>query len=101
DGYNQAEPFAHAMIDDFMPRPAAERLLSLFPDPSAPIWFDWSKGDTVNQPRKQGIRHASRLAPAHPYIHSVLQAFNAYPFIHFLETLTGIDGLIPDPHLNG
>jgi Rps23 Pro-64 3,4-dihydroxylase Tpa1-like proline 4-hydroxylase len=30
-----------------------------------------------------------------------LNAFNSYPFINFLEELTGIPKLLPDPHFNG
>ncbi len=99
--YNRADPFPHAVIDDFLPIPAAQRLLDVFPAPDSPIWFDWKTRDTVNQPKKLGIGNASRLEGADPYIIHMMQAFNAYPFIHFLETLTGIDALIPDPHLHG
>ena len=89
------------VIDDFLPRIAADALLARFPPPHAPFWFDWKSGDTVNQPRKQGLGHIARLEGADPFLFSVLFAFNSYPFIHFLETLTGIDGLIPDPHYHG
>ncbi|MCI5049042.1 MAG: 2OG-Fe(II) oxygenase [Rickettsiales bacterium] len=101
DGYNSADPFPHAVIDNFMPSADATRLRKLFPKPDAPFWFDWSKGDTKNQPKKQGLGHIKRLEGAHPFIHSVLAAFNSYAMVHFLETLTGIDGLIPDPHYHG
>jgi len=100
-GYNTANPFPHAVIDDFLPTAAAERFLSVFPKPDAPFWFDWQQGDTKNQPKKQGLGHIRRLEGADPFIFSVLAAFNSYPMIHFLETLTGIDGLIPDPHYHG
>ena len=99
--YYHQEPFPHVVIDDFLPSAAADALLSRFPPPHAPFWFDWKTGDTVNQPRKQGLRHIKRLEGADPFLFSVLFAFNSYPFIHFLETLTGIDGLIPDPHYHG
>lgn len=100
-GYNSADPFPHAVIDDFLPTAAAQQLLDVFPATDSPIWFDWQTRDVVNQPKKQGIGHASRLEGADPFIHQMMLAFNSYPFIHFLETLTGIDGLIPDPHLHG
>lgn len=99
--YATNAPFPHCAIDDFLPRAAAEKLLNVFPKPDAPCWFDWQKGDITNQPKKQGLGHIDRLTGADPFIFSVLYAFNSYPFIHFLETLTGIDGLIPDPHYHG
>lgn len=99
--YNITPPYPHTQIDNFLPQWAAEKFLSLFPKPNAPFWFDWEKGDTTNQPKKQGLGHIKRLEGADPFIFSVLHAFNSYPFIHFLETLTGIEGLIPDPHYHG
>ena len=101
ESYYSQEPFPYAMIDNFLPCATADTLLARFPPPQAPFWFDWKTGDTVNQPRKQGLRHIKSLEGADPFLFSVLFAFNSYPFIHFLETLTGIDGLIPDPHYHG
>lgn len=101
ESYAAAQPFPHCAIDHFMDGWAAEKLLGAFPKPDAPFWFDWQKGDTTNQPKKQGLGHIQRLAGADPFLFSVLYAFNSYPMIHFLETLTGIQGLIPDPHYHG
>lgn len=101
DGYNQADPFPHAVIDNFLPTEISERILNAFPKPDAPFWFDWSKGDVTNQPKKQGLGHIQRLQGADPFLFSVLYAFNSYPLVHFLETMTGISGLIPDPHYSG
>ncbi len=101
EGYIKADPFPHCVIDDFLPEHVAQHLLDIFPKPDAPFWFDWQQGDTTNQPRKQGLGHIKNLEGADPFIFSVLHAFNSYPMIHFLETLTGIDGLIPDPHYHG
>lgn len=99
--YRNAQPFSHCVIDNFLPQDSAERLLRAFPAPEAPFWFDWSQGDTTNQPKKQGIGHVSRLEGADPFILNILHAFNTYPIIHFLETLTGMEGLIGDPHYHG
>lgn len=101
EGYKRQTPFPHTVIDEFLPGAVADELLKRFPPPDARFWFDWKTGDTVNQPRKLGLRHIRRLDGADPFLFSVLFAFNSYPFIHFLETLTGIDGLIPDPHYHG
>lgn len=101
DGYAAAKPFPHAVIDNFLPDDIAEAVHEAFPQPDAPFWLDWKKRDTVHQPLKQGIGTAGRLAGAPPVIHNAMSAFNSYPFINFLEKLTGIEGLIPDPHLHG
>jgi hypothetical protein len=96
-GYISASPYPHAVIDGLLPEWAAERLVEVFPNPDHPLWLDWTKRDTLHQPRKQGIGHAERLEGAHPFIHNVLFALNSYPMISFLESLTGISGLVPDP----
>ena len=55
----------------------------------------------MHQPKKQGIGHASKLEGAPPYLHNVLFAFNSFAFLDFLEKLTGIQRLLPDPHFHG
>jgi hypothetical protein len=99
--YANNAPYPHALIDDFLPDRVAERLLAVFPTPHDPLWLDWQKRDIVHQPRKLGIGNAERLERVHPFIHSIIFAFNSHPMIRFLEALTNIRGLIPDPHLTG
>ena len=94
-------PYPHALIDGFLPDFVAERLVAVFPKPDDPVWLDWRERDIIHQPLKQGIGQAERLESVHPFLHNVIFAFNSYPMIDFLEKLTGIDGLIPDPHLSG
>jgi len=99
--YATGKPFPHLVLDDFLPLTYANQILEVFPDQHSPIWLDWTKRDTVHQPRKQGIGHASRLVGVSPYLQNMLFAFNSYPFLNFLEKLTGIDKLLPDAHLHG
>ena len=99
--YATNTPYPHAIIEDFLPHRVAERLLAVFPKSNDSAWLDWRKRDGVHQPRKQGIGDAERLENVHPFIHNVIFAFNSSSMIRFLETLTGIDGLIPDPHVIG
>lgn len=101
DDYVNAAPFAHAVFDDFLPLRTANYLLKDFPKPESPIWLDWKKRDIVHQPKKQGIGHASRLDGISPYLLNALAAFNSYPFLNFLEKLTGIPKLLPDPYFHG
>ena len=101
DDYLRALPFPHVVIDDFLPLDYANKILDVFPDQHSPLWLDWKQRDTVHQPLKQGIGHASRLQDVSPYLQNVLTAFNSYPFINFLEKLTAIDKLLPDAHFYG
>lgn len=101
DAYRSAQPFPHAVFDDFLPAQVARRALDLFPAADSQIWLDWTRRDTVHQPRKQGIGHAERLEGVAPWLQALLSAFNSYPFLNFLQKLTGVQKLLPDPHFHG
>ena len=96
--YQAASPFPHVIIDDFLPAEAAARILDEFPKPGSPIWLE---RDPDHQPGKFGMGHVRRLGTDLPYTQQVLMALNAFPIINFLERLTGISGLTPDPHYMG
>lgn len=104
--YAAAVPFPHAVLDDFLPARVADRLLAAFPGPDDPVWLDWRRRNRVHQPMKQGIGHADRLdaQPSrgrHAWLRHVLDTFNSSAMIRFVERLTGIPGLVPDPHFVG
>lgn len=101
NSYINAEPFRHAIFENFLPKKEANKALKFFPKPSSEIWLDWTKRDTVHQPKKQGVGHASRLKGVDPDLLNLLNAFNSYPFLNFLEQLTGINKLLPDPYFHG
>lgn len=100
-GYVAASPFPHVVLDDFLPKEYADSVLDHYPGPDSEIWLDWTQRDTVHQPKKLGIGHASRMTDVSPYVLTVLQAFNSYPFLNFLEKLTGIEKLLSDPYFHG
>ncbi|MEP4053047.1 MAG: 2OG-Fe(II) oxygenase [Litorimonas sp.] len=99
--FQAAEPWPHVVIDNFLPEHLAQNTLASFPDPDHDVWFDWTKKGGDNQFKKQGIGNASRLEKASPYIQHVLAAFQSYPFLKFLENLTQIPKLLPDPYMFG
>ena len=99
--FQNAVPFPHVVVDDFLDTKTANKLLEVFPGPGSPVWFDWRDGDRQHQPKKQGIGHAKRLGGVSPWLQNILGAFNSYPFLHFLEKLTGIEKLLPDPYFHG
>lgn len=101
NAYIHAKPFPHIVLNDFLPKKHADYVLQEFPDSTSPIWLDWKQRDIVHQPKKQGIGHASRLTEVSPYLLNMLSAFNSYPFLNFLEKLTGIEKLLPDPYFHG
>lgn len=93
--YFQATPFRHIVFDDFLPEDVLRDVLNEFPDPQQQ--FDWIQYDDHAQ-NKLASRTEARLGDMTRFL---LYQFNSSIFINFLERLTGISGLIPDPHFVG
>ena len=51
--YDEGLPFPSVIIDDFLPKNIAEKLLLEFPSPCHDCWLE---RDVVNQPKKLGIK---------------------------------------------
>lgn len=102
DAYVGADPFPHAMFENFISDEVVDAVLAGFPEPSADI--NWrqivAKGDDgANvQYRKQGMPHLFQVSPV---IRQLIWELNSSTFIRALERLTGIDNLIPDPSHRG
>ena len=92
--YASATPYAHAVIDEFLPEEVLDAVLEEFPKPEQ---TDWIAFDSAKE-RKLASNDATAMGPATRHL---LAAFNSSTFIDFLERLTGIEGLVPDPHLEG
>lgn len=100
--YQQAQPFPHIVLDDFLSPTLVDRLLAVFPTLKArggqtPDAVVTEEGKAA-QPNKLWL---SNQLGVDPLIRQLYWELNAGPFLHFLETLTGITQLIPDPHLMG
>jgi Rps23 Pro-64 3,4-dihydroxylase Tpa1-like proline 4-hydroxylase len=92
--YAAAEPFPHAVLEDLFPPAVLEKVLEEFPRPDS---IDWIRYDDRNQV-KLASRRDEQLGPVtRAFIHFL----NSSVFVEFLEELTGIAGLVPDPHLEG
>lgn len=92
--YTQARPFPHIVMDDFFPREVLEEVLEEFPSPSQ---IEWCRLEHANS-KKLASESEIQMGEA---TRSLIYQLNASVFINFLEKLTGIEGLIPDPHLRG
>ena len=92
--YATNHPFPHIVIDNFLPEDVAERILSIFPSPKGSKWEEYDRKHEV----KLQLSDDQRMDP---YLREVLYQFNSSVVVNFLEELTGIDGLIPDPHFEG
>lgn len=91
--YQSATPYPHICIDGFLPEPVLDKVLSdLKSLPEAESSFS----------RAQENKKSSYLPERLPvFTKNLFYAFNSRPFILFLEEMTGIQGLIPDPFFAG
>src|SRR5918995_6168013 len=93
--YASADPFPHIVIDGLFDDADLERVLADFPRPEEMRWMRFESP----LEKKLGFYHEdSVLAPA---VRAFLDAMNGFEMLLFLEGLTGIDGLIPDPYFGG
>lgn len=98
DGYANAEPFPHVVIDNFLPGTLANAVHDAFPSPDLQS-FDQPDNDF--QIKKLGRTQVNGFAGVPAIIRHLLCDLNGPVFTDFLEGLTGIKGLIPDPHYQG
>jgi Rps23 Pro-64 3,4-dihydroxylase Tpa1-like proline 4-hydroxylase len=92
--YQIAKPFPHVVIDNFANPEVLEAVLDEFPTESHPAWhrmYDQNQNKfATNQTEYLG-----------PMTRAFLNYLNGREMVNFLSALTGIEGLIPDPHLAG
>ena len=93
--YCFAEPFPHIVIDNFLPAPVIEAALRGFPSAALP-------GDTVFEIGYAG-QHKRQIMPedCDSEARELFHFFNSQPMVEFLEGLSSIQGLIPDPYFVG
>lgn len=90
--YRAADPFPHGSFDDLLDRASLEQVAAEMPPRTAPGWTTWETRHewkyVFDQPEYFG-----------PAARRLQEALNSSEFVRFLERLTGVAGLIPDPHL--
>lgn len=94
EDYSNAKPFPHIVIDNFLPEFVLDNILTEFPDSRA---IDWQKFE--NSAEKKLANKQERYMGDNTRL--LLYQLNSSTFLSFLENLTGIDGIIPDPHFEG
>lgn len=93
--YCFAEPFPHIVIDDFLPQDFIDKILNNFP-------VEKLDNDVTFEIGYAGL-HKRQVSPANcnGFIREVFGFFNSSSIVQFLESLTTIPSLIPDPHFVG
>jgi 2OG-Fe(II) oxygenase superfamily len=92
--YASAEPFPHVVIDNLLPEEAVDRVRAETPRPDDIRWIQFDDARS----KKLASKAETQLGPATRFL---LYQLNSSIFIEFLERLTGIQGLVPDPHFWG
>lgn len=94
DAYKSAEPFPHIAIDDFVPASILDLCLQQFPASRDPD----SRTFDRDQERFKTSYNPDYLTPE---VRAFFYSLNSRPFLQFLENLSGLKGLIPDPFYLG
>jgi hypothetical protein len=94
--FQNADPYPHAVFEDFLITSRARELHDVFPGPDDPMAWDHF-GAQGYEVKLGSANEAAFPAPLRQAIHDL----NSGVFIRFLETITGIEHLLPDPHLRG
>jgi hypothetical protein len=93
--YRSARPFPHLVVNDFLPKAVIDACIAEFPGPDAIQWDVYTdEGNTL----KLATSDQSLMGP---HTRRVVDEFNGPAILEFLEELTGIGGLLPDPYLTG
>jgi Rps23 Pro-64 3,4-dihydroxylase Tpa1-like proline 4-hydroxylase len=95
DSYLTANPFPHVVIDDFLPTELVDEILANFPHEAVEAEVNFEMG-YAGQYKRQ-------IPPlnCNTFNRNLFALFNSEPMLKFLESLTGISKLIPDPYYTG
>jgi Rps23 Pro-64 3,4-dihydroxylase Tpa1-like proline 4-hydroxylase len=92
--FHTAKPFSHLVIRNFLRR-APEELIGHYPSPE---WPRWNRFDDAYQPNKMFYNDIDGIPPTFA---ALIHDLSSPGFLRFLEKVTGIDALLPDPYLEG
>jgi len=92
--FQTAKPFPHVVLENFL-NPKPDEMAGVYPEPE---WPHWNKRNDYYQSGKMYCRDTDVLPPL---ISSMFYELSSPPFLRFLESVTGIDKLIPDPYYEG
>lgn len=96
--YASAQPYPHAVFDDFLGESRARELAARFPGPAH---AGWMRRDYREQSARLGQLQRTGFEGVDPALRHLLAELSGQAFLDFLGALTGIEGLIGDPHFRG
>lgn len=93
--YAAAKPFPHIALDGLFDDAELDAVLRDFPSPSGMKWM------AFDNPLEKKLGYFHETATIAKSIREFLNFMNSFEMLIWLEALTGIDGLIPDPYFGG
>ncbi len=95
DAYASAQPFPHIVLDGLFEDAVLDNVLREFP---APADMQWMKFDN---PLEKKLGYFYERSTVSRIVRDFLNEMNSFEMLLWLEALTGIEGLIPDPYFGG
>lgn len=106
--YNLAEPYPHIVIDDFISEDIAKQCyldMTQYNYWGMDSMQGYAEEDRDAQVNKfftpWGADSMERMESDMPVVWKTIEYLNSRMFINYLEELTGIQNILPDPTLNG
>jgi hypothetical protein len=93
--YAQADPFPHVVMDGLFDDDVLHPVLEDFPKPDQTRWMRF------DSPTEKKLGYYHEHSTISDRVRHFLDALNGFEVLLFLEALTGIEGLIPDPYFGG
>jgi len=93
--YLSADPFPHIVLDGLFDDDALGRVLVDFPRPEETRWLEF------DSPTEKKLGYYHERSTISDRVRAFLDAMNGFEMLLWLEALSGIDGLIPDPYFGG
>jgi hypothetical protein len=88
------DPFPHVVVDGLFPDDVLDAICDEFPEPEAADWQRFGSSAEV----KLALADTTQMGPV---TRNFLAECNGSVFVDFLGAMTGIDGLVSDPHYGG
>ena len=93
DEYQNAKPFPHIVMENFLDAAVLRRIVTEFPGNDGRSFFDRAQERFKYQFDPNTVESGA--------VRNLLAELNGEPFLAFLSEMTGITGLISDPYYNG
>jgi hypothetical protein len=94
DAYQANRPFPHVVLDDFFDADVLNSVIAEFPPIADERWRRFVHKYSL----KLALTDAAKMGAQ---TRNFISHLNGPEFLSFLEKLTGIEGLVPDPYLEG